>query len=137
MYLQRRGFSGSEKCSLEFFSFHDTRRTCAKLCRAAGGDLEQIQLLLGHASIQTTERYLETRQNRSEAPNDRLGLTAEGDWHPPCPKGGEVPTQPGIRRHLSPRQRGLIGNCRHRYLPGGQGFTDEVEVVCGEYLLET
>ena len=39
---------------------HDLRRTCAKLCRAAGGDLEQIQLLLGHASVQTTERYLGT-----------------------------------------------------------------------------
>jgi site-specific recombinase XerD len=37
---------------------HDLRRTCAKLCRSAGGELEQIQLLLGHASIQTTERYL-------------------------------------------------------------------------------
>ncbi|MBV9264988.1 MAG: tyrosine-type recombinase/integrase [Acidobacteriaceae bacterium] len=53
---------------------HDLRRTCAKLCRAAGGDLEQIQLLLGHASIQTTERYLGTRQNLADAPNDRLGL---------------------------------------------------------------
>lgn len=41
---------------------HDLRRTCAKLCRAAGGELEQIQLLLGHASVQTTERYLGTRQ---------------------------------------------------------------------------
>jgi len=36
---------------------HDLRRTCAKLCRSSGGDPEQIQLLLGHASIQTTERY--------------------------------------------------------------------------------
>jgi integrase len=27
---------------------HDLRRTTAKLCRAAGGELEQIQLLLGH-----------------------------------------------------------------------------------------
>ncbi len=53
---------------------HDLRRTCAKLCRAAGGDLEQIQLLLGHASIQTTERYLGTRQNLTEAVNDHLGL---------------------------------------------------------------
>ena len=53
---------------------HDLRRTCAKLCRAGGGELEQIQLLLGHASIQTTERYLGTRQNLAEAPNDRLGL---------------------------------------------------------------
>jgi len=25
---------------------------CAKLCRESGGDLEQIQFLLGHASIQ-------------------------------------------------------------------------------------
>ena len=53
---------------------HDMRRTCAKLCRAAGGDLEQIQFLLGHASIQTTERYLGSRQNLKEAVNDRLGL---------------------------------------------------------------
>jgi integrase len=53
---------------------HDLRRTCAKLCRAGGGELEQIQLLLGHASIQTTERYLGTRQNLADAPNDRLGL---------------------------------------------------------------
>ena len=54
---------------------HDLRRTCAKLCRAAGGDLEQIQLLLGHASIQTTEQYLGTKQNLVEAVNDRLGLS--------------------------------------------------------------
>jgi integrase len=37
---------------------HDFKRSCAKMCRAAGGELEQIQLLLGHASVQTTERYL-------------------------------------------------------------------------------
>jgi site-specific recombinase XerD len=42
---------------------HDLRRTCAKLCRAGGGELEQIQLLLGHASVQTTERYLSTKQD--------------------------------------------------------------------------
>jgi integrase len=43
---------------------HDLRRTCAKLCRASGGELEQIQFLLGHASIQTTERYLGSRQGK-------------------------------------------------------------------------
>ena len=37
---------------------HDLRRSCAKMCRAAGGELEQIQMLLGHSSVQTTERYL-------------------------------------------------------------------------------
>jgi integrase len=53
---------------------HDLRRTCAKLCRAAGGELEQIQLLLGHASIQTTERYLGTRQDLIHAGNDAIKL---------------------------------------------------------------
>lgn len=53
---------------------HDLRRTCAKLCRSHGGELEQIQLLLGHASIQTTERYLGTKLDLTHAPNDRLGL---------------------------------------------------------------
>jgi integrase/recombinase XerD len=57
---------------------HDLRRTCAKLCRAAGGDLEQIQLLLGHASIATTERYLGTKQNLVEAVNDRLAIPGTG-----------------------------------------------------------
>jgi site-specific recombinase XerD len=54
---------------------HDLRRSCAKMCRAAGGELEQIQLLLGHSSVQTTERYLGTKQDLSHAPNDAIKLT--------------------------------------------------------------
>jgi site-specific recombinase XerD len=53
---------------------HDCRRTAAKLCRAAGGELEQIQMLLGHASVQTTERYLGTKQDLVHAPNDAIKL---------------------------------------------------------------
>ena len=53
---------------------HDLRRSCAKMCRAAGGELEQIQLLLGHASVQTTERYLGTKQDLAHAPNDGIKL---------------------------------------------------------------
>jgi len=53
---------------------HDLRRTFAKLARGGGADLEQIQLSLGHASIQTTQRYLGTKQDFQDAPADRLGL---------------------------------------------------------------
>ncbi|MBV9398861.1 MAG: site-specific integrase [Bryobacterales bacterium] len=53
---------------------HDVRRSCAHLCRAAGGELEQIQFLLGHVSVQTTERYLGCTERISSAVNDRIGI---------------------------------------------------------------
>ena len=59
---------------IERFGAHDLRRTCAKLCRKAGGDLEQIKFLLGHSSIQTTERYLGSEQEIALAVNDAIGL---------------------------------------------------------------
>lgn len=54
---------------------HDLRRTCARLCHAAGGELEQIQFLLGHASVQTTERYIGCKQRLTFAVNDRFEPT--------------------------------------------------------------
>ena len=53
---------------------HDLRRTCARLCRAAGGELEQIQFLLGHISVQTTEPYLSCTQRIASAVNDKIGI---------------------------------------------------------------
>ena len=51
---------------------HDLRRTCGRLCHLAGGELEQIQFLLGHASVQTTEHYLGCKQKLRYAVNDNL-----------------------------------------------------------------
>src|SRR6201997_2291979 len=53
---------------------HDLRRTCARLCHASGGELEQIQFLLGHVSVQTTERYLGCKQRIRSAVNDHIGI---------------------------------------------------------------
>jgi integrase len=64
----------AREIGIERFGAHDLRRTCAKLCRKAGGDLEQIKFLLGHSSIQTTERYLGSEQDIAIAVNDSLGL---------------------------------------------------------------
>ena len=64
----------AKEIGIENFGAHDLRRTCARLCRKAGGDLEQIKFLLGHSSIQTTERYLGSEQEIAVAVNDSIGL---------------------------------------------------------------
>ncbi len=53
---------------------HDLRRTFAKLAYKGGAALDQIQLSLGHESIQTTENYLGVEQDLTDAPCDHLGL---------------------------------------------------------------
>jgi integrase len=53
---------------------HDLRRSCARLCHGAGGELEQIQFLLGHVSVQTTEKYIGCKQRLREAVNDEIGI---------------------------------------------------------------
>src|SRR5918911_4021749 len=53
---------------------HDLRRTFAKLAHKGGAAIDQIQLSLGHESIQTTEDYLGVEQDLTDAPCDHLGL---------------------------------------------------------------
>jgi integrase/recombinase XerD len=62
-------------CSLGFSVTPDSlRRTCATLCREQGGELEQIQMLLGHASIQSTARLVGHTLTLQEAANARLRM---------------------------------------------------------------
>ena len=54
------------------------RRSCARLCHISGGELEQIQFLLGHVSVQTTEKYLGYKQRFQGAVNDCIGIEPLG-----------------------------------------------------------
>jgi site-specific recombinase XerD len=71
-----------QKAGLEHIAPHDLRRTCAKLCHDRGGELEQIQFLLGHASVQTTERYLGCKQNLGHPVNDLFDLRSDANYQP-------------------------------------------------------
>jgi integrase len=66
----------ARRAGIEKLAPHDCRRSCARLCHAVGGELEQIQFLLGHASVQTTERYIGCKQRLSAAVNERV------EFHP-------------------------------------------------------
>jgi len=81
-----------QRAGLEHIAPHDLRRTCAKLCHSNGGELEQIQFLLGHASVQTTERYLGCKQNLGHPVNDLFNLRMEvqpQETHSESPAGKE------------------------------------------------
>ena len=57
---------------------HDLRRTGAKLPHKVGAPIEQIQLMLGHSSIMTTELYLGAQQDLADAPCDKCSLNMAG-----------------------------------------------------------
>jgi site-specific recombinase XerD len=94
-----------QNAGLEHIAPHDLRRTCAKLCHDRGGELEQIQFLLGHASVQTTERYLGCKQNLGHPVNDLFDLRTDTQEHAKHEESGsatgacegvEKTHQPGI-----------------------------------------
>ena len=82
-----------EKAGVEHIAPHDLRRPCAKLCHDRCGELEQIQFLLGHASVQTTERYLGCKQNLGHPVNDLFDLRTDAQQHEK--HEGSVPTNQG------------------------------------------
>ncbi len=66
--------SYAEKLEKGGIAPHDLRRSFAKLAHKGGSPIDQIQLSLGHDSIQTTEKYLGVEQDLTDAPCDHLGL---------------------------------------------------------------
>ena len=66
--------SYAEKLEKQGIAPHDLRRTFAKLAHKGGSPIDQIQLSLGHDSIQTTEKYLGVEQDLTDAPCDHLGI---------------------------------------------------------------
>jgi len=123
-----------ERASLEHIAPHDLRRTCAKLCHSSGGELEQIQFLLGHASVQTTERYLGCKQNLGHPVNDLFDLRTEVQPQENEGDGviakGSTPVERASRQGIECRQGGPehdqpLGDARQLSLPER---TDLVEV---------
>jgi Phage integrase family len=127
-----------ERAGLEHIAPHDLRRTCAKLCHSSGGELEQIQFLLGHASVQTTERYLGCKQNLGHPVNDLFELRTEGrpqknDDESAIMKASDPigkPSGQGVEcRHGGPDHDQPVGDARQLSVPKR---TDLVEVRKGD-----
>ena len=107
-----------ERAGLEHIAPHDLRRTCAKLCHTSGGELEQIQFLLGHASVQTTERYLGCKQNLGHPVNDLFDLRTDGRPHENDGESATVKSSDPVEKAS---RQGV--ECRH-------GGSDHDQPVC-------
>jgi len=60
-----------ERAGVQQIAPHDLRRTCAKLCHSSGGELEQIQFLLGHG-LGADDRTLSRLQTELVASGQRF-----------------------------------------------------------------
>ena len=107
-----------ERAGLEHIAPHDLRRTCAKLCHTNGGELEQIQFLLGHVSVQTTERYLGCKQNLGHPVNDLFDLGTNVQPHENDGESATVKASDDVEK----ASRQAI-ECRH-------GGSDHDQPVC-------
>ena len=125
------------RAGLEHIAPHDLRRTCAKLCHDRGGELEQIQFLLGHASVQTTERYLGCKQNLGHPVNDLFDLAKDGRPYDNDDESAraktsdpvEMASRPGIEcRHGGSNHDQPVCDSTHLSLPTR---TDLVEIRKG------
>lgn len=56
-------------------SAHDLRRTFAKLAYTGGAEITQIQVVLGHDSLETTRRYLGIELDLTNSPSDHISLS--------------------------------------------------------------
>lgn len=61
-------------CGFPEVAPHDLRRTYAKLAYKYGAKIDQIQLNLGHQSLDTTQRYLGTDLNIYDGPGSYLKI---------------------------------------------------------------
>jgi site-specific recombinase XerD len=109
-----------QRAGLEHIAPHDLRRTCAKLCHDRGGELEQIQFLLGHASVQTTERYLGCKQNLGHPVNDLFDLRThdrqQAKSQEPAGEAVEKGQEQGLEcRHGGSEHEQPIDDSKHLY----------------------
>lgn len=121
MKSRKAAWNGAQGRSTLFALALTLRRTCARLCHQAAGELEQIQFLLGHVSVQTTERYLGCKRWLRNAANDHIGLSLNGGgliqrWVP-------VPLRPCVR----------VAAGFRKWLAGQASLPSEASRVSQEY----
>lgn len=67
-----------EKVGMEHVHFHDLRHSCASILIGVGVDLYTVSKILGHGSVQTTQRYAHLQVDQQRTALDKLSRMVEG-----------------------------------------------------------
>lgn len=68
---------GRVAAGMEHVNFHDLRHSCASIMLGLGVDLYTISKVLGHSSVQTTQRYAHLQVDAQRAALEKLGTLAQ------------------------------------------------------------
>lgn len=94
-----------EAIGVEGVTIHTLRHTAAKLRRQAGASLEEVQAVLGHASVATTARYLA----QLEGSKDAGWAAAAALIDAPAPSSAHNPHKRRQRRKVDPTSKAARG----------------------------
>jgi integrase len=68
--------TSAKQAGIQKLAPHDLRRTCARLCHIAGGELDQIEFLLGHVRRSATSAASRSFRALSTTPGLELDARA-------------------------------------------------------------
>ena len=87
--IKRSFATACKRAGIDNFRVHDLRHTCAAWLVQAGVQLAEVRDLLGHGSIQMTERYAHLAPENIRAAVSRLDSDASQTRHTPQDKSGD------------------------------------------------
>ena len=128
--------AAAARAGIDKLAPHDLRRTCARLCHLAGGELDQIQFLLGHVSLNSQfSRHLFLLRSLVVIPSRRGCHCAPGRHTRRPPSSGPSWNRSG-RRHVpwgshSPIWDRPPGDGRQDILRGPRRGTPRLYQSCG------
>lgn len=80
-----------QQAGMPHVNFHDLRHSCASILLSLGVDLYTIGRILGHSSVQTTQRYAHLQVDAQRAALDKLSKLVESSDNAEIKKEGIAP----------------------------------------------
>jgi len=120
--LAERAAAAWADAGLQRITLHECRHTFASMLMAAGYTVKEMMVVMGHADVQTVQRYIKLSRNGTTHPVDRLDsdLRATFVW-----TAGAVRSPPVLARQKVDKEVDTIVSQHARAAQNGHGTMPE------------